>query len=195
MYNIILLALAASLVVAGMARRRRRKTNWNKYMSGTIDLDLEVGALAGLDLVGEALSETVVDSTRVSTIRATYSLAGWTLFVNSGPILVGVAHSNYSDPEIESFIEASGSWDQGGLVEREVRSRRIRFIGTFPTPEGGVGAASVLNDGKPITTKLNWNLSEGDTLRFWVYNTGSATINNAATPTVAIFGKANLWFA
>ncbi len=50
----------------------------------------------------------------------------------------------------------------------------------------------VLNDGKPIKTKLNWILQEGQTLAFVGYNMGSVQVQTT-TPDVRILGHANLW--
>ncbi len=183
--------MAAILVVVGMARRRRRRrTDWTNYMNGTIDIAFAFGGLAVAD-VDSTPTQTTNDTVRVSSIRCTYSMSNFTAIANAGPILVGVAHSDYTAAEIELWIETSGTWDRGDLVVRETRSRRIRQIGVFDIP-ATIGETSRLNDGKPIRTKLNWLLPGGDGLQFWVYNQGQANVATTA-PNLLVNGKANLW--
>ncbi len=133
----------------------------------------------------------MVDSTRCSSIKCTYSLGGATPGDNIGPVIVGVAHSDYTSAEIEAYLEAASSWDIGDKIVKEVRSRLVRVIGVFDIPEG-VGQAVRLNDGRAIRTKLNWLLAEGDTLGFWAYNSGPAAYATT-DPNLIVQGKANLW--
>ncbi len=167
------------------------KRNFSKFLSGTIDFDLALTTLGAKTLVGAVFSETVVDTTRISSIKATYTLSDKTAGANIGPIICGVAHSDYTDAEVEEWIEQAGSWDLGDKQTQEVRSRLVRQVGVFDDPSGPTVSAR-LNDGRPVKTKLNWLLAEGDGLRFWCYNTGNAAIATTV-PNFHVFGKANLW--
>ncbi len=89
-----------------------RKVNWNKFRSGTLEIDLAMTTLAAKSLV-VATSENVADTARISSVEAVYGINGWTAGTNVGPFLFGVAHSDYSAAEIEAFIESAGSWDIG----------------------------------------------------------------------------------
>ncbi len=174
-----------------MAKGKGRRRDFSKFLSGSIDENLSLTTLASQTATSVA-TQTVVDTTRVSSVKCTYTLSDWTPIANAGPIMFGIAHSDYSNAEIEEWIEATGGWDQGNLVQtREVRSRLIRQIGVMETPEAATGSSRV-NDGRMLKTKLNWLLSEGDGLKFWAYNTGNAA---AATtvPNFIVFGHANLW--
>ncbi len=176
-----------------MARRGRgRRPNWSKFVRGQIDTDIPLGTLAAKTGKGEAASQTVVDTARLSSIRCTYSLSNYTPLVNAGPLHVYVAHSDYSDPEIEAFVENQGGWDLGNMTAREVGSRRIRYVGVFEAPANS-SEFTYLNDGKPIKTKLNWQLTEGDTVRFFVFNSGNSSVGTT-DPNVMIFGTANIWY-
>ncbi len=100
--------------------------------------------------------------------------------------MIGLAHSDYTDAEIEEYIETTDSWDQGNLVQgKEVRKRLIRRIGIF-------GSSGVLNDGKPIHTRLNWLLRTGQTISLWAYNRGASALATT-DPQVVAEGHANLW--
>ncbi len=162
-----------------------------KYLRGNFDTDLELGTLAPKDLVKEDFDETVSDTTRVSSIVATYTLSNYTKGFDFGPIVVGVAHSDYTAIEIEEWLEAASGWEIGNLVAHEVTGRRCRQIGVFDNPESA-GSSSRLNDGKPIRTKLNWVLAEGQTLSLWAYNNGTLALTTT-NPNVNALGHANLW--
>ncbi len=174
-----------------MARKGRGKGNFRRYMKGRIDLDLSLSTLGSKVVISSVTPGSVVDTTRVSSIKASYSLSGFTPGENKGPIVVGVAHPDYTSSEIEAWIENTGGWDIGNMVQREVAQRRIRQIGTFPIPEDATKGV-VLNDGKPIRTKLNWVISEGEGLRFWAWNAGTNALTTT-DPNFIVEGHANLW--
>jgi len=164
-----------------------------RYIRGSVDEDLSLGTLAGKTLAGTAFDQTVNERTWCSSIRASWTIANWTHIASSGPLVVGVAHGDYSDAEIEAWIETTDSWDEGNLIEQEVGARKIRRIGVFEA-DSVVGAIDqvALNDGKQITTKLGWMLLQGQTLRIWAYNTGTAALATTV-PTIHAAGHVNLW--
>ncbi len=190
---ITMVMIASAILVLGMAKhRRRRRTNFSKYLNANVDFGLSIGALATNDVVSGLIDQTVGDTMRVSSIRCVWTLSGWTPLDNAGPIVCGVCHSDYTAGEVEVWMEANGSWDLGDKLAHEVRSRLIRQVGVFRNPEL-VGGSYSLNGGRPIRTKLNWLLAEGDTLAFWVYNSGSVAVSGATDPNLLINGNANIW--
>ncbi len=162
-----------------------------RYIRGTVDEDLTIGTLAGKTLVAAGFDEAVQERTLVSSIVASYSVADWTAIAANGPLLVGIAHGDYSDAEIEEWIETTGSWDEGDLVQQEVASRKIRRVGVLTDPDAAT-KSSVLNDGKAIKTKLNWILNQGITLKLWAYNMGTAAFATT-DPRVRAQGHVNLF--
>ncbi len=175
-----------------MAKPKRRKSrpNWNLFRSGVIEIDLAMTTLAAKTLVSQT-TQTVADTARVSSVKSVYGLTGLTQADGVGPFLFGVAHSDYTDSEIEGFIEAGNSWDLGDMVNKEIRSRRVRIIGQLSalTAEGSAS----FNDGRPVKTKLNWMLAEGDSLDHWVYNMGDAPVATTV-PQFTAFGSAAIWY-
>ncbi len=162
-----------------------------RYIRGNVDDELALTALAPKDVVGTLFDEVVNERTLVSSIVATYSLANWTDIANAGPVVFGVAHGDYNDAEVEEYLEQTGQWNEGNMVAQEISARKIRRIGVL---RGGSTAAEVevLNDGKPVKTKLNWILLQGQTLRLWAFNSGSAAIATTA-PSLVANGHVNLW--
>ncbi len=161
-----------------------------RYIRGTIDEDHGYTALASKDVALTVFDETVNERTLVSSIVATYSNKGLTPEAGVGPIMVGICHSDYTAAEVEAFIETTGSWDEGDLVQQEVAARKIRRIGVFE--EDSALETETLNDGKPIKTKLNWILNQGQTLSLWTYNMGTAPVSTTA-PVANAQGHVNLF--
>ncbi len=162
------------------------------YTRGNINEVMALGTLAPVDVITTVLG-AVDGRTKISSIKATWSLRGFTVTDNVGPILVGVCHGDYSDAEVEAWIEQSNatSWSSGTIQDKEISGRKIRKIGTFAQVGQSLGN-QVLNDGKMITTKLNWLLVSGQSIRIWAYNTGSVAIGTT-NPDVVVDGHANLW--
>ncbi len=184
----ILVVMTAIAIFVMAAHRRRRKMG--RYIRGNIDLNLSLGTLAGATSL-IVPTNTLAEKAFVSSVKCLYSLAGVTPIENNGPVQVGVAHSDYTQAEIEEWIERTSSWSEGDKVAQEVSNRLIRSIGVFADGESAAGAVN-LNDGKPITTKLNWTLISAQGLNFWVYNEGSVAFATT-DPNCHIKGHANLW--
>ncbi len=175
-----------------MAHRRRRKRNFSRYLRGLIDIDLPI-ALLGANTVTSQNSSLVTDAMRVSSIRCTYAMTDPAAQGESdGPLIFGVAHGDYTTTELEEYLEVADSWDEGNLVGREQRGRKVRMIGTLDLDPLGTGTWQSVNDGKPITTKLNWLMEEGETVQWWVYNPAATALGTTGMDFHA-FGHANLW--
>jgi len=189
MLEIIIVLLAA----LGMARKGRGKrgSRFRKYLRGSVDEGLLLTTIGANSLLSSDFDETVNERAFVSSIVASWSLANWTDIANAGPILVGIAHSDYTSSEIEAVIENTGSWNEGSLVEQEIAKRKIRIVGQF-SGAASAADAQVLNDGKPIRTKCGWILNQGQTLKVWAYNTGTVAVATTV-PFLHVQGHANLW--
>ncbi len=133
---------------------------------------MSLGTLAGQTLVSALFDNVVNERTFVSSVVAKYDITNWTKGTDKGPILVGLAHSDYTDAEIEEWVEDADSWNEGNLVRQEIAKRKIRQVGVFETPDDA-NETLVLNDGKAIRTKCGWILLQGQTLRLWVFNLGA----------------------
>ncbi len=168
---------------------RRRKPR-GRYIKGNVDENLSLGTLASGVLVSDTWDETVGERTLISSIDVSWSMD--LLTAPQGPFVFGVAHSDYSDAEIQEVLDESGSWNEGNLVSREHGKRLVRKIGVMSS-EQLAGTVDVLfMDGKKIKTKLNWILTTGDTLKMWILNR-SATAVATTVPVLKADGHANLW--
>ncbi len=179
-------------MLVSMARRPSRRGGMGRYTRGNIRINFALGTLAAADLVRSNLGD-VDGRTFVSSIKAVWAMSGFTVTDNVGPIIVGCAHGDYTDAEIEAWVEQTEatSWTSGTLADKEISNRRCRKIGTFGQVGQSLGT-QVLNDGKPITTKLNWLLVSGQTVALWAYNTGTVAVGTT-DPQIVVDGHANLW--
>ncbi len=155
-----------------------------RYLRGRVDEEVPLLALATKTGVVASFDETVDSRTLLTSIVAKWGLEGLT--DGEGPILVGVAHGDYTLAEIEAYLENTGSWNESDLIQsREIAKRLIREVGMLSSDE------DMLNDGKPVKTKLNWILNEGVTLDLWAYNVSTGTLTTGGV--VHCTGHANLW--
>ncbi len=113
------------------------------------------------------------DTYRLVSLKCIWSLSGLT--AGEGPVLIGVARGGYNDAQIEEAIEASNI-DRGSLTLQEQANRFVREIGVV-VPSNTEGS---INDGKMVTTKLNWLVPIGESVSMWAYNLDSATLTTGA---------------
>lgn len=164
----------------------------NRYIRGSIEHTQVVSVPLATKVAASAVfDEDVNERTLVSSVVATYTLTAVTPVIGQGPMICGLAHSDYTTGEIEAYLENDGSWNEGDLVAKEISGRKIRRVGAFDVADDQVDGFT-LNDGKPIKTKLNWILLQGQSLESWVYNAGLVSFITT-TPTLTINGHANLW--
>lgn len=161
--------------------KHRRKSRGN-FQVGQLLAGLSLGTLANADLIsGDAFSGDVVDDdTYLISAKLNWSIDDLT--EGQGPILVGLAHGDYTDAEIEEWLEASNSIGSGNKIEKERSARKCRRTGSFT----GL-PVEVLNDGKAISTPLKFMLSTGQNLKFWAYNNSGSALATTV-PVVRITG-------
>ncbi len=176
-----------------MAKDKSRG-RYTRYIRGNVGELLAIGTLASETLVSAPFDETVNERTFATSMVATWSMRDFTDGGGIGPIMVGVAHGDYTDPEIEAWVENTGSWNEGDLVQqREVGRRLIRKVGTFDSiGRNNADEVVVLNDGKPLRTNLKWMLLQGQTLRLWAFNLGSSPVQTTV-PDIDVQGWINLF--
>ncbi len=190
----MLLIYIIVLAVLAMARKpqRRRRRTMGRYIRGNINLKFALGTLgAGTVLLGTP-ADVVEERTMITSVVARYSLSGYTGGDNIGPVAIGIAHSDYSLTEVGEWVALATGWAEGDKVSQEISNRLIRRIGIFDVEGGSAGEASTLNEGRPVKTKLNWILTTGQNVNFWVLNMGSAALATT-DPDVNVQGHANLF--
>ncbi len=188
-YLILMSLLWLTVLAKHRGGSRRRK--YRKYLPGQIDIDFALGTLGVESLAKMNVPDTLTEKAWLSSVKCSWTMINFTKQTTDGPILVGIAHSDYTAAEIESWIENLNSWDSGDLLAQEIAKRKIRYVGQFQSP-ATVQEVARINDGRQFRTKANWQLETGDTVAVWAYNQGSSPLAGT-DPVVHVSGKANLW--
>ncbi len=176
---IILLFLAGALMARRPARRRRAFS----LRRVKVTPSLALATLGSVTALTGAVTGSADGQYRAITLKGVWSMNDHT--AAEGPITVGFAHSDYSVTEIKEALEASTAISLGDKVAQEQSNRLVRIVGVF----GGEVDAEALNDGKPISTKLNWKIPIGKAVNIFAYNDGLAALT---TGTVLRF-MGDLW--
>lgn len=179
-------------LVMAKSTSKKRARRFRKYLRGVINSELTFGSIAAKAANSTDMPDTVFEKTWCSAMLATWSLGNFTKVADAGPVLVGVAHNDYTSAEIEEFLENTDSWNEGNLVQQEISKRKIRIVGSFQDPANALDSV-VLNDGKQIRTKIGWSIASGQTLKVWVYNQGGVGFSGATTARINVRGHCNLW--
>ncbi len=169
MIAIIVTLLILGVALVGMAKRPRRRWGPNDAQIPVFNTQA-LGALANADLISGELVGAADEEYRALSLKMAWAIKGVT--AGEGPVVVGVALGDYTSAEIEEWLEATTAMSRGDMIANEQADRRCRRVGVFAND--GVGES--LNDGKPITTRLNWHVPEGKTIAVWAYNQSGATL-------------------
>ncbi len=159
-----------------MAKKGKRSFNLRRVRANA---SITVGALGTKSLVASAATGVVENTLRVISTKCTFTWSGIGAAIDDS-LEFGWAHSDYTAAEIEEALEASGSMSPSEKIQAEQANRFVRLIGTISAASVADGGGVAFNQGRPVKTKLNWLLIEGDTLKLWarngsgvVYTTGS----------------------
>jgi len=168
------------LVWPAMAKRRPKRRFTLRPVRGSGQLTLST--LASATALTGTMWGAADGAYRVMSVSRTWALRALT--AGEGPIHVGYAHGDYTVTEIKEFIENSAAISVGDKIAQEKANRLIRVIGSF----NGLSTNEVLNDGKPMKTRLNWFIPIGTVLNQFAYNDSGATLTTGAVVDGAVTG-------
>ncbi len=175
-----------------MARKSSTRINSQNYRKVQIEEQMGLTTLATKTALAAVIVGAPNDTVRVSSVKLNNvwdDMTGTGGTANEdGPLLIGVAHGDYSVTEIKEFLEASTSIDFGDKIAAERTRRLIRVIGTLSAMQISDPANGGLRK-----IKLNWLLEEGSTLNIWAFNTGGSSLTTGSQLNVS--GHANVWKA
>ncbi len=177
----LITALTIALFAIGLAKGKGRRRRFN-LRRVRLTPEKALATLASDTALSVAMVGSGIGSYRVVSIKGTWTIQGLT--EGEGPITVGFAHSDYSVTEIKECLEASAAIDPGDKIAREQANRLVRVVGTFAGDP-----SSALNDGKPISTRLNWLMVPGDAPNMFIYNEFTGSLTTGASVNFA----GNMW--
>ncbi len=170
------------VIVLGAAKRRGRGRRRYSLRRVRVSPALTLSTLGAQTVLAVGVTGTSDAQYRLVTAMLTWSQVGLT--ASEGPITVGFAHNDYTVTEIKECIEIAGSISPGDKIAQEKANRWVRIVGTFEAE-----AESVLNDGKPIKTRLNWPVQIGSAVNIFAYNESGSALATGAV----INAQGNLW--
>ncbi len=85
---------------------------------------------------------------------------------------MGYAHSAYTVTQIKECLESTANIEQTNKIAQEQSQRLVRLV-------GAQHGTQLINEGKPLKTKLNWLIGIGETVNMFIYNDNEATITGA----------------
>ncbi len=151
-----------------MAKHRKRRGR--PLFVPRIKASAAAGALAAADMTSTAFGSALDQEVYALSMDVVLTTHGFT--AGEGPIIVGVAHGDYSAAEIEEWLEEASSWIKSNKIGQERARRKCRIIAASHEP----ALNENFNDGKPIRVKLGFVLEDGQQLQLWVYNDSDATL-------------------
>ncbi len=185
----IILLLTVPFIGAGRKGRGRRITSQN-YRKVQIDEQLGLTTLATKLALVAVIVAGATDKIRISSVKLNCvwdDMTGTGGTANEdGPLLIGVAHGDYTVTEVKEFIEASSSVDFDDKIAAERSRRLIRVIGTLSAMQISDPANGGLRK-----IKLNWVLGEASTLNIFAFNTGGSALTTGSQ--LSVSGHANVW--
>ncbi len=171
MLEIIILALLAVTLLAkhyGKGRGRRRYNLRRVRVSPELAL-----TTLGTDTALIVDFATAADGTyRCMSINGAWAVSGMT--AGEGPVTVGIAHGDYTVAEVKECLEQAGSISVGNKVAQEVANRLVRVVGYAGEAE------PMLNEGRPIKTRLNWLIPIGSTISMFAFNEQTSALTTGS---------------
>ncbi len=150
--------------------KRRRRFNLRRVRATP---EQALGTLASDTVSTVAVTAASANRYRAMILKVTWSISNLT--AGEGPITVGYSHSDYSVTEVKECLEAIQAVDPGDKISMERANRLVRVVGSL-----GPTANSQLNNGMPISTKLNWDIGIGDNVDIFTYNESTAALTTGA---------------
>ncbi len=152
---------------------------------------INVNETITLGTVGSGIVVSAVTDTFTREFFAISCDIYWSMKAHTageGPYECGVAHGSYSVTQIQENLQLTGMEDPGDLVTKEQGQRKVRRSGRF----NGLTTIEMLNDGKPIRTKLGFPVvGSGAALEFWIRSLDdvSATTGTSIDVQGKIYGR------
>ncbi len=144
---------------------KRRSTRRFNLRRVRITPTQPLGTLAAATALVVGLTGSADGAYRVVSVKQTWSIKEMT--AGQGPILFGYAHSDYTVAEIKESIEAAAAISLGDKIAQEKANRLVRLVGSFQPDDTG---EQLFNDGKQVSTKLNWLIPIGKAVNMFCYN-------------------------
>ncbi len=127
-----------------------------------------LSTLAGVTALTTGLTGAADGAYRLVSANGVHSVLSLT--AGEGPITVGFAHSDYTVTEIKEAIESALAISVGDKIAQEKANRLVRVVGEISAAE------PIMNEGRPVKTRLNWLIPIGKVVNMFAYNNNSGAL-------------------
>ncbi len=151
-----------------------KKRNGKGFVAVRVNSTLTLGTLASNVAVVQALDGSVAVD-KMFAVSADILWGSLNATPGEGPIVVGLAHDDYSVTEIKEALEAS-NMDQSDKVAQEQARRLVRDAGIFPY----ILSEETLNQGRHIRTRLKFYVENGHGINAFAINRSGSTLTTGS---------------
>jgi len=135
--------------------------------------ELNLGVLATDTAITGGLTPTGAHMYRAISIIAVWNVQN--MIAQEGPVTVGYAHGDYSVTDIKECLEAQGAIQFDDKDDQEQANRLVRVVGTLDREN------SVLNNGRPVKTRLNWLIGPGHNINMFAFNESTSNVETGSS--------------
>ncbi len=137
---------------------------------------MALSTLADNSVLKTAIQAAFTRRFRVAYLKGTWIIRGGTS--TEGPLVVGLAHSDYTIAEIQEATDVSVI-SSSEKIANERRRRLVRKVGAFKMFESNEQLQGDRGSEK-VFTRLNWPIEEDFSLDLWAQNRSGATLTTGA---------------
>ncbi len=170
-----ILVIIVSLLAMAKKSSRGGRRNWANMKMARIDGSVTLSTLANNTVISGNLTTVSTEAYRAISLNGVWSLRGLT--AGEGPVIFGVAHSDYTAAEIEECLEQASGLAKSDKIATEQSNRLVRRIGVLGTNNE---IDTTFNDGKNHKTRLNWGCATGQSLAGWAWNKSGGNLTTGA---------------
>ncbi len=155
-----------------MAKHPKSRRRSSRFQVIKFNANRALTTLADTVVVSQVLTALSQDFFAIAA-DCRWAIRGLT--AGEGPLNVGYHNSDLSVTEITESLDASPT-SESDIIARERTRRPVRSAGTF----SGATTEEVLNNGKPIRTKLRFNLANSLEVSAFIRNESGAPLSTGA---------------
>ncbi len=165
-------------------KKRRRGVNRKGFVAIPFETAVNLVTLANDTVLFASLLAAFGEDIYIISIDAYWNLRNIT--TAEGPLQVGFSHGDLTVSEVSEALSAELT-DPDDIIAKERSRRPVRRAGQFPS----VSIDEVLNDGKPIRTKIKFSVGDGHVINGYIKNRSGAALTTGANLgiTGTIYGR------
>ncbi len=156
-----------------MAKHGRKRKYAKGFVAIPVNSSIALSTLTNNTTLTGSLIGTLTEDLYVTSVDLQWTIRSLT--AGEGPIQVGLAHSDYTDTEIQENLDVSYV-GPGDKITQEQARRLVRRVGLF----NGLAGEEALNNGVSVKTVCKFMIDDGLDLDIFASNRSGATLTTGA---------------